>query len=498
MILITFLILLACCHAKITMPVVYQDGMVMSTQEYYDQSFIGYTTCNQVDLYENDVPVAVILNIADNGEFRVPFNGYNSPSPKQYGSGWNYRFEDCDSTYELKNVSFGYTFLCGGQSNMAWPLRKTKNGKKALSEAKKYNNIRMYKADIVESSEPNLYGSGKWTGKVDEQFSALCYYTAVEFLEANPQMRNVPIGLYQVAKGGSSIQQWILKEEMDTLHCQTKNEIVDKKRKPGVYANGMIYPIRGLAFQRFLWYQGEANVSDYYNYACYLKVLLNSHSWSWPSRAKDTVIGLPGYMAKRSTPKRVKPKVQGKEITAAFRKEQVLGLLKNQDDSNGYRHWYFVNAVDLGSPKNIHPNEKLSIAKRIVYQWTNEYDGLHTDEWNDPYWSDNNNQLYTPQYTPGDTPGTYRTRGVVRGANGCRACCKKSSPVSYKSGRKWHNALLVKQDGDDFVWRLKNKKHRLDDVRFMWQSYVECVAFNPENNLPYLGNDHMEYVESQD
>jgi len=472
------------------MPAVYQDRMVFTSDVYLfrDQQFIGYTTCPEVKLFENDKLISVNKNIPETGEFVEHF------SDRRFGSGWNYRFEDCDSTYELKNVSFGYTFFCGGQSNMAWPLKQTKNGKKAIASASKYKNIRMYKADVIESNDPNVYGSGTWTSKVDENFSALCYYTAVEFLEANPDMQNVPIGLYQIAKGGSSIQQWIPKDDHTNV-CETKDEIIDQKRKPHVYANGMVYPNRGVAMDRLLWYQGESNVSDYYNYACFLTRFFIDlrDGWNGPTIGNFTVIGLPGHMTKRGT-----PKVSGSQIKAAFRKEQLRGLLKFQDLSYGYRHWYFVNAVDLGSPKNIHPNEKLSIAKRIVYQWKNEYDGIHADGWNDPYGTNDEEAIYTPKYTPGDTPGTYRTRGVVRGANGCRACCKKSSPVSYKSGRKWHNALIVKRDGDDFVWRLKSKKHRLDDVRFMWQSFVECVAFNPDNNLPYLGTDQMEYVERQD
>lgn len=117
------------------------------------------------------------------------------------------------STIELQDVLVGEVWVCGGQSNMEWPLKETLNAGKELAGAQ-YPWLRHIKIPKLASfkSEDDI-ARGAWliaAPEVAGDFSAVAYYFAKQ-LHAHLQ---VPIGLISVNWGGSQLESWLSPEGM--------------------------------------------------------------------------------------------------------------------------------------------------------------------------------------------------------------------------------------------------------------------------------------------
>lgn len=131
------------------------------------------------------------------------------------------RINDQATTIEYKNILIGDVWLCSGQSNMYLPLKATKDNKQTVGDAGKQKNIRLFKFKPIAETEDvawdtsvlnkvnNLqYFSGNWEEDNSEDagsFSAVGYY----FGQKIQQQTNVPVGLVELAVGGSPQISWI-------------------------------------------------------------------------------------------------------------------------------------------------------------------------------------------------------------------------------------------------------------------------------------------------
>ena len=114
---------------------------------------------------------------------------------------------------ELTNIVFGEVWLCSGQSNMEWPVRKTPDMKAELkNEANP--NIRLYCtgrtfADTPKTEVPvQKKHKTQWAicnSKSLAHFSAVGYGFGKELQEN----LNVPIGLIDASFGGTPIEGWL-------------------------------------------------------------------------------------------------------------------------------------------------------------------------------------------------------------------------------------------------------------------------------------------------
>lgn len=171
------------------------------------------------------------------------------------------------STIELKNILVGEVWLCSGQSNMEYTMRK--NSKVDLPQQMSPNpvaeldhasndNIRLFLVDRKQLSRPDTLHT-RWSVARDSalrSFSAAAYFFAKEL---NRQLR-VPVGVISAAVPGSAIEPWlpgtILNEkELAENHPPVRLNV----REPGKFFPEMIEPLAPLAIKGFLWYQGETN-----------------------------------------------------------------------------------------------------------------------------------------------------------------------------------------------------------------------------------------------
>lgn len=104
---------------------------------------------------------------------------------KSNGQECQFRFEQDEDRIDL-NVIYGDVWVCSGQSNMYFPMKRLENTKEEIEIAKKYDNIKMFKVFQAYSSIPRddiaLTNQGTWIDTSHEagllKFSALCFLYA--------------------------------------------------------------------------------------------------------------------------------------------------------------------------------------------------------------------------------------------------------------------------------------------------------------------------------
>ncbi|GAB3955074.1 sialate O-acetylesterase [Spirosoma harenae] len=270
------------------------------------------------------------------------------------------------NTIRLQNILVGEVWLCSGQSNMEYTMRKNSKVSPALATqsvdghnpveelAYAHNpQIRLFLVNRKELSKPDSLHRG-WNVAEDSalrSFSAPAYFFAKEL----HKHLNVPIGVVSSAVPGSRIEPWISE---DAFRGETYygNQKIDGD--PGKFYEPMIRPVVPFAIKGFLWYQGESNcfLQETTAYSHKLKTLITSWRNAW-NDAK-----MPFYYVSLAPFKYSESKgkvVLTKETLPAFREAQELVL-------NLPRTGMIVT-TDLASDlSDIHPPFKWEIGRRLA------------------------------------------------------------------------------------------------------------------------------------
>ena len=112
-----------------------------------------------------------------------------------------------------RRVMVGEVWLCGGQSNMEWPVTNSARAT-ALSSAAN-PNIRMFQVDRASSPTPRADATGTWTAANPDRvmrWSAVAYSFALEMYKR----LKVPIGLIQTTWGGTKCESWFSSGALST------------------------------------------------------------------------------------------------------------------------------------------------------------------------------------------------------------------------------------------------------------------------------------------
>ena len=200
----------------------------------------GIFTGNMV--IQRDKPVK-IWGWADPGEkVSVSFNGQDAsvkagkdgtwmvnlkPMPAN-GNPQSLMIQSRQNDIFLKNILIGDVWICSGQSNMVWYMRRLETGEE---EAGRANDpaLRMFTVTNEMSFIPqdDLDGTG-WKMAMGEEvkdFSAVAYF----FGKQLRQDLGVPIGLVTIAWGGTNIEAWTSMETLGKYdHIREIYEGLDK------------------------------------------------------------------------------------------------------------------------------------------------------------------------------------------------------------------------------------------------------------------------------
>jgi sialate O-acetylesterase len=128
-------------------------------------------------------------------------------SMKANATGQDLSVKGVKSSAAAKDVLVGEVWVCGGQSNMRFPVFAAHNADEVLPKSAD-DQIRSFNVSMVTSSEPLTDVGGAWKASAPDttkDFSAVGYFFAKELREK----LNCPVGFINASWGGTPIKTWI-------------------------------------------------------------------------------------------------------------------------------------------------------------------------------------------------------------------------------------------------------------------------------------------------
>ncbi|WAC21510.1 discoidin domain-containing protein [Luteolibacter sp. SL250] len=298
---------------------------------------------------------------------------------------------------EVKDILVGEVWLGSGQSNMEWTVSNTTPENKAEAAKGSVPLLRLFQVPKKVSNKRQETVDAKWTNATPQtatNFSAVGYFFGKYLTEE----LKVPVGIIHSSWGGSRIEPWWadegLKEVPDLVNLYNDRikkqpgfpEYDDAFKKyvgdvrawsdaaqkaldggfpapdmpagpellkagsgaeTGTY-QAMIHPLVPYALRGFLWYQGESNSGEGMAYTLKQEALLAG--WRRQFRAPEApflYVQLAPYFYNEGADK-VIPQFWWAQ--QAFLKVPHSGMAVTND---------------IGNPKDIHPKEKMEVARRL-------------------------------------------------------------------------------------------------------------------------------------
>jgi len=195
--IIFFIITFCFVDAKIKLPNLVSDGMVLQRDQklkIWGQADIG-------EKVEINFQNKKYNTVADNsGNWKIMLPEMKSGGP----------FTMTINEIILKNILIGDVYLCSGQSNMELPMRRVKTLYPQELQNANNSNIRFFtvpqKYDFKIAQ--NYLDGGIWeetNPQSIQNFSAVAYFFAKEMYQYN----KIPVGIINSSLGGSPIQSWM-------------------------------------------------------------------------------------------------------------------------------------------------------------------------------------------------------------------------------------------------------------------------------------------------
>lgn len=334
--------------AEIILPSIISDHMVL--QQNQEVKIWGWTTYTNEELkvwgsWNNDTITAK----ASMGRWMVKLK---TPS---YGGPYTINIKGHDFR-QIRDIMIGEVWLASGQSNMQMPVDSTGadfrgviNYKEEIKDAD-FPKIRFFKINrnIAEYPQDDLHGDWETCSPTSVKgFSAVAYFFARKLYES----MDVPIGILESCWGGTNAETWINKDLIEKDYILNSNklkrpEINGRPTKPGLAYNAMIYPIQNYQIKGVIWYQGEANISNYQIYENLMKTLVSGWRKEWG-------IDLPFYYTQ------IAPfKYPNSTYPPYLRDEQLKSL------SIPNTGMAIIN--DVGDKSHIHPRDKRPVGERLA------------------------------------------------------------------------------------------------------------------------------------
>ena len=253
----------------------------------------------------------------------------------------------------LSDVLCGEVWICSGQSNMQWPVQRANDAPNEINLAN-YPKLRFFEVERRVAASPQTDCEGEWLACSPQTvagFSAVGYFFGRE-LQKN---LDVPVGLVQVAWGGTIAEAWMSRESLAGV--EAFQPIVERAakfnaRQPNQATNlydGMLAPVMPLAMRGVIWYQGESNVPRAEQYATLFPALIADWRRAWGQ-------GDFPFLFVQLAPYRYGPKDPAE--CAELREAQLRTLsLKNTG---------MAVTMDIGNVKDIHPRNKQEVGRRLA------------------------------------------------------------------------------------------------------------------------------------
>lgn len=299
---------------------------------------------------------------------------------------------------EIKGLVVGEVWLASGQSNMQWKVSQARPKDQAVAAEGPVPLMRFFDVPRVLNHTRQETVNAKWSPATPEtarQFSAVGYFFGKQLAEE----LKVPIGIIHSSWGGSRIEPWWAEEGLPGVealaetrtrrlagspgfpeydkpfrsHVSVIREWADQAAKAldtgapapampqgpellklghnaetGTY-QAMIHPLVPYALRGFLWYQGESN---------------NGEGMLYFEKKKALIAGWRKQFGAAEAPflfVQLAPFGYG-----ADRAEGLPGIWLAQQETLKIPHTGMAVTNDIGNLKDIHPNNKSDVGRRLA------------------------------------------------------------------------------------------------------------------------------------
>ena len=173
----------------------------------------------------------------------------------------------------LNNILAGEVWVCAGQSNMEMPVKGFGNCpvegyNEAVVTANDYRGVHFVKIPSVMSTKPLNDANCHWevvSPNTVGEASATGYF----FAQVVNKALDVPVGLIMANKGGTRVESWFTKENLEKYTDDPTDSLEIVKRWPQwdyhrslLWGNGTFNPILNYTVKGIIYYQGCSNVGD--------------------------------------------------------------------------------------------------------------------------------------------------------------------------------------------------------------------------------------------
>jgi len=295
----------------------------------------------------------------------------------------------------LLDVVVGDVWLCAGQSNMAFPLSRSSAAEAALEGAERahlrlWNRIprlhpggRSFSVELLKSIDSAaLYSASRW-GRSDRSTAAPFSAVGWHFGARVSEELGVPVGLVNVAVGGSPVEAWLelehgtreagllplLEDWLDNTAypawCRERArlnlrhgleaglESLHHPFEPGFLFAAGVRPLLDFPVRGVLWYQGESNATVDGGQGRPVAVDLNARKLralvaGW--RAAFEAPELPFCMVQLPGLNREWPAFREAQARVAAHDPRV----------------HLAATLDLGHSTDVHPKRKAAVGERLA------------------------------------------------------------------------------------------------------------------------------------
>ena len=370
--ILTLSALAFCVQAKVRLPHMISDNMVL--QQQTEVRLWGWAQPGKTVKVSTSWNHDAISAMADKqGKWLVKVK-----TPKASYEPLSITFDDGEPL-TVNNVVAGEVWVCAGQSNMEMPVKgfwmcPTENYNETVIDAVNHRGVRSIKIPSVMRTEPQEDAQCEWrecSPQTVGEFSATGYF----FARMMHLALDIPIGLIEANKGGTRVESWLTKENLEKYTQDPTDSVeISKKWDQDYYrsllwGNGTFNPILNYTVKGILYYQGCSNVGDPDDqYSQRLKLLVEQ----W--RSQFGLGEIPFYFVQIAPWAYDDGDVNG--ISGALLREQQFKASKMIPNSS------LICINDLVYPyefSQIHPTQKQKVGERLAYTALNRdygFEGL--------------------------------------------------------------------------------------------------------------------------
>jgi sialate O-acetylesterase len=270
------------------------------------------------------------------------------------GDGGTLTIAGGDDSVTIDDVLVGEVWVCSGQSNMQWAVSQSANPDEVIAGSED-PQLRLLTVPRVGTAEPQDTVEISWSASSPETipgFSAVAYH----FGKMLRKELGVPVGLISTNFGGTPAEAWTDTAAL-AAHPYLKG-ILDRpenpreSHRPGWLYNAMIHPIVPYGIAGAIWYQGESNAGQAFEYRTLFPAMIEN--WRDAFGQGDfpfLLVQLAPFKQIRTEP--------GPSDWAELREAQLLA-------TQILRNVAMAVITDVGEEDDIHPKAKEPVGQRLA------------------------------------------------------------------------------------------------------------------------------------